>query len=71
MLWRDMEIHYLRQNMRTQFDPNAADFNHWMLDIGHGCYLDSNGKAAIPEQLQIAGYTDLVNFVYLGIYNLY
>lgn len=67
MLWRNMEIHYLRQNMRIRHDPAAVEFNHWLLDIGHGRHLDDEGKVAIPSGLQAAAYSDLVDFVYPGI----
>lgn len=66
-LWRHMEIRFLHQNMRVRHDPDAAEFSQWLLDVGHGRNLDEEGKINIAEDMRVATFNDLVNFVYAGI----
>lgn len=66
-LWDAVEVHYLEENMRVRDDPNAADFARWLLDIGHGRNLDSEGKISIPNSMCVSSYEDLVDFIYEDI----
>jgi hypothetical protein len=48
-------------------DPNAAEFSSWLLDVGHGCNSNENGKIRIPNEMLVNEAADLINSIYPGI----
>ena len=70
-LWKDIEVHYLVQNMRLERTPESMDHAKWLLEIGAGSNLDGSETVQLPEQMCINDRTieSLINNVYPGIEN--
>lgn len=66
-LWQYTTALHLRQNMRLQNDPEAAEFSRWLLDIGHGRNLNPQGQILIPEDMLTDNVNSLIDFIYPGI----
>ena len=63
-LWNNIEILKLRINMRLQHSPEDTSFAEWLLDIGHGRHIDSNGNIDIPPSMITSTEDDLINKIY-------
>ena len=70
-LWKDIEVHYLLQNMRLERTPESVEHAKWLLEIGAGSNLDANKTVQLPEQMCINDQSieSLINTVYPGIEN--
>ena len=70
-LWKDIEVHYLLQNMRLERTPESVEHAKWLLEIGAGSNLDANETVQLPEQMCINDQSieSLINTVYPGIEN--
>jgi len=64
LLWNDIEVIHLHQNMRLQDDPEAEEFGEWLLQIEHGQNSDENGKIKIPQDIRSNNIESLMNFIY-------
>ena len=69
VLWQNIEIHYLHQNMRLEQSPEMQDFANWLLDIGAGTGLDESETIAIPQRMICPDFSidTLVEEIYPGI----
>ena len=47
ILWENVQMHYLHQNMRLEQTPDMQEFAQWLLDVGAGSNLNNN-TATIP-----------------------
>ena len=68
-LWKDIEVHYLYQNMRLERTPESVEHAKWLLDIGAGNNLDASETIQLPEEMCLNDRTieSLINSVYPGI----
>ena len=68
-LWKDIEVHYLHQNMRLERSPESVQHAKWLLDIGAGNNLDRSDTVQLPEEMCLNDKTveSLINSVYPGI----
>jgi hypothetical protein len=68
-LWKDIEVHYLLQNMRLERSPESVQHAKWLLDIGAGNNLDGSETVQLPEGMCLNDKTveSLINSVYPGI----
>jgi hypothetical protein len=68
-LWKDIEVHYLHQNMRLERSPESVQHAKWLLDIGAGNNLDGSETVQLPEEMCLNDKTveSLINSVYPGI----
>ena len=68
-LWKDVEVHYLLQNMRLERSPESVQHANWLLDIGAGNNLDESETVQLPEAMCLNNKTmdSLINTVYPGI----
>jgi len=69
ILWNQVKMHYLHQNMRLERTPEMEDFARWLLDVGSGVNLDDSGKVEIPQYMHCANATidGLVDEIYPDI----
>ena len=68
-LWKDIEVHYLLQNMRLERSPESVQHAKWLLDIGAGNNLDERETVQLPEEMCLNDKTieSLIESVYPGI----
>ena len=68
-LWKDIEVHYLYQNMCLERSPESVQHANWLLDIGAGNNLDRSETVQLPEEMCLNEKTieSLINSVYPGI----
>jgi hypothetical protein len=50
-LWRNMEVHYLMQNMRLDRTPESEAHAAWLLQIGAGTNMDEGERISVPENM--------------------
>ena len=67
LLWTDIKILRLVQNMRVASDPDAQSFSSWLLDIGHGRGHASNETVHLPERMVAPDPEAFISRVYPGI----
>jgi ATP-dependent exoDNAse (exonuclease V) alpha subunit len=63
-LWNSIQILKLRINMRLQHSPQDASFAAWLLDVGHGRHIDSDGNIDIPQSMITSTEDVLINEIY-------
>jgi ATP-dependent exoDNAse (exonuclease V) alpha subunit len=56
--------------MRLQLSPDDNNFSQWLLDVGHGRNIDSNGNIHIPPSMVTFDEDELINKIYEGIENI-
>ena len=67
VLWNNMNILRLRVNMRLNREPQAEQFAHWLLDIGHGRVSSQDnipGSIMIPNTMLFNDMDALISSVY-------
>ena len=64
LLWNDIEVIRLHQNMRLRDDLEAEEFGEWLLQIRHGQNSDENSKIEIPQDICSDNIKSLMNFIY-------
>jgi hypothetical protein len=67
MLWNDIEILHLRQNMRVITNDSSSSFTQWLLDIGHGrstSPADTSTSITVPDYMRCDTEYDLIASVY-------
>ena len=50
-LWNDIIVLKLRINMRLQHSPQDSSFAEWLIDVGHGRHIDSDGNIETNEKV--------------------
>ena len=50
-LWKDIEVHYLYQNMHLERSPESVQHANWLLDIGAGNNLNRSETVQLPEEM--------------------
>ena len=69
-LWPHMQIIHLHQNMRLEQSAEDILFANWLLDVGHGCNIDKDGKISLPDRMVTTSHTDFVQWCYGDMFNL-
>ena len=46
--WKDIEVHYLHQNMHLERTPESKEHAKWLLNIGAGNILDGSETVQLP-----------------------
>jgi hypothetical protein len=69
-LWDNMHILKLRINMRLLNSPEDISFAQWLLDVGHGRDIDTDGNINIPQSMVTVSEDDLINKIYGDIGNI-
>src|SRR6267154_1068508 len=67
LLWNEIEIIHLRQNMRLSTDADSHAFAKWLLDIGHGRSTTSNDPPTtitVPNFMHCDTENDLIASIY-------
>ena len=64
LLWNDIEVIHLHQNMWLRDDLEVEEFGEWLLQIGHGQNSDKNSKIEIPQDICSDNIESLMNFIY-------
>jgi hypothetical protein len=67
VLWTDIKVLKLTQNMRVASDPNAQAFSSWLLDIGHGRGRTANDTIHLPQGMVAPDPETFISEVYPGI----
>ena len=67
VLWADIKVLKLTQNMRVASDPNAREFSSWLLDIGHGRGRTTDETICLPQEMATSDSETFINQVYPGI----
>src|SRR5271154_2679333 len=69
ILWNQVKMYYLHQNMRLEQTPEMEAFAQWLLDVGGGVDLDNSGKVEIPQYMHCVNETidGLVDEIYPDI----
>jgi ATP-dependent exoDNAse (exonuclease V) alpha subunit len=63
-IWNNITILKLRTNMRLQRSPEDFTFAEWLLNIGRGRHIDSDGNVDIPPSMITLSEDDLINKIY-------
>lgn len=65
-LWKDIDVHFLVQNMHLKRTPDSEMHAAWLLEIGSGKNLDETETVKIPQSMCCTGNSlkDLINSTY-------
>jgi hypothetical protein len=66
-LWKHVEILTLRRNMRLTQSEEERRFADWLLDVGHGQGIDSDGTIAFDAHMRVPDSDTLINHIYPNI----
>jgi hypothetical protein len=67
-LWKHIQVLILRTNMRlAQSTLDEQDFATWLLDVGHGRNIDSDGTIAFDPDMHVPDSDTLINKIYPNI----
>ena len=67
-IWSYIKVLRLCHNMRlNQATPEEVQFADWLLDVGHGRGVDSDGNIQLPRNMLSSDVNDLVQAVYPSI----
>ena len=69
-LWNNIEVLKLRINMRLQHSPQDSSFAEWLIDVGHGRHIDSDGNIDIPQSMITSTEDELINKIYGDIHHI-
>ena len=67
LLWNDIEVIHLHQNMRIDANTDSVPFERWLLDIGHGWsaeHMNVSTSITVPQSMQTYSEDDLIRRVY-------
>jgi len=67
VLWTDIEVLKLTQNMRVASDPDAQPFSSWLLDIGHGRGRAADETIRLPQEMVATDLETFIGQVYPGV----
>jgi hypothetical protein len=67
VLWVNITVLKLTQNMRVASDPNARVFSSWLLDIGHGRDRAADETIHLPREMVAPDLETFIGQVYPGI----
>ena len=70
ILWKNIQMHYLHQNMCLEQTPDMQEFAHWLLEVGAGTNLDNNvSMIPIPPNMICPNNSvdSLIEEIYPGI----
>lgn len=69
VLWTQIQIYHLRQNMRLDQTPGSIAFANWLLEVGAGNGLGPDKTINLPITMCLPGNTihSLINFIYPNI----
>jgi len=67
VLWTDIKVLKLTQNMRVASDPNAQAFSSWLLDIGHGRGRAADETIRLPQGMVAPDPEAFISQIYPGI----
>ena len=67
LLWVDIKVLKLTQNMRVANDPDAHVFSSWLLDIGHGRGRAADETVHLPQGMVAPDLETFIDQVYPGI----
>ena len=67
ILWSNVKVLKLIQNMRVADTPDAHSFSTWLLEIGHGHGIADDGTIQLPRRMITSDITTFINKIYPGI----
>jgi hypothetical protein len=73
ILWKDMDIFHLEENMRVKFGKGDPKFAQYLLDVGSGAIpTDEHGTIELYEKMKsVNSISDLIDAVYPDIQNMF